>query len=98
MAFWGPPRPSPTAVIGYRDGDPGNCRVGNLCWTSHAAASYRSIAARGKRNVKLTAADAVVIRRRKAAGETSLALAAAYRVTYQQIDAIVRGDVWPEQS
>jgi hypothetical protein len=84
------------------DPDPGNNRLGNLRWDTKSANQQDSIRHGTARSLpgelhpmaKLAESDAIAIIARRAVGESLDVLAADYRVSRPNIEAIVYGRSW----
>lgn len=98
-AFHGPP-PTPDHEVAHKNGDVADNRPSNIRWATHAENEADKVRhgtlPRGSRhaNSKITEADIVAMRARRAAGETLAAIADDFGLCFQNVDLICRGKTW----
>ncbi len=100
-AFLGP-RPTPRHEVNHIDGIRANNHVGNLEWVTRSENlrhRYRVLkhgAPRGEASgvSKVTEVEVREIRTRRAAGERRKSVAADYRISTSNVDAIFSGKTW----
>lgn len=98
-----PPKPHPQAEIAHDDGRVRHNHYSNLLWKSHAENEQdkrrHGTDPRGSRNgaAKLTDTAVVVIRKRRAAGESLLSIANDFGISFQAVSKIARRERWGHQ-
>jgi hypothetical protein len=92
-AFLGP-RPKGHMVV-HKDGDASNCRAANLSYAPLGQRQPRKVSERGRPLAgKLTGAQALEIRLRAQAGESTLHLAEEFDVSSSLVSNIKKGKKW----
>jgi len=96
------PKPSDKHEVNHKNGDRADNRVENLEWvTSSGNKRHRfdilrhgNLQGNDHPNAKITAEQAIVIRRRVRSGETQRMIAADYGITQSNVSMIASGKCW----
>lgn len=102
LEAFGGPRPTPQHQCAHWDGDKANNKPANLRWATPAencadkARHGTQIHTRGELsgNARLTAQDVLDIRRRAAAGERQIDIAAHYKISRSHTCSLIKGTFW----
>lgn len=87
------PRPEGANHVNHINFDPGDNRAANLEWCTHLQNMQHSMKA-ARMQKKLTAAEAIEIHRRAAAGECQRVIAKDYGVSQRLVFNIKHGIIW----